>query len=152
MTAIEIRDLAKSFGSVKAVDGVSFTVEAGSVTGYLGPNGAGKTTTLRCLLGLVTPDSGEALVDGRRYVTLPQPVSEVGAVLEATSFHPGRTALDHLRILCVAAGLPDQRAGESLEMVGLADVADKRVGGFSLDDRFQGIACAHRRRESNVSV
>src|SRR4051794_29821433 len=105
MTAIEIRDLAKSFGSVKAVDGVSFTVEAGSVTGYLGPNGAGKTTTLRCLLGLVTPDSGEALVDGRRYVTLPQPVSEVGAVLEATNFHPGRTALDHLRILCVAAGL-----------------------------------------------
>ncbi|GII31414.1 ABC transporter ATP-binding protein [Planotetraspora mira] len=135
MTAIEIRDLAKSFGSVKAVDGVSFTVEAGSVTGYLGPNGAGKTTTLRSLLGLVTPDSGEALVDGRRYVTLPQPVSEVGAVLEATSFHPGRTALDHLRILCVAAGLPDQRAGESLEMVGLADVAGKRVGGFSLGMR-----------------
>ncbi|MFC0556862.1 ABC transporter ATP-binding protein [Planotetraspora thailandica] len=135
MTAIEIRDLAKSFGSVKAVDGVSFTVEAGSVTAYLGPNGAGKTTTLRCLLGLVTPDSGEALVDGRRYATLPQPVSEVGAVLEATSFHPGRTALDHLRILCVAAGLPDQRARESLEAVGLGDVADKRVGAFSLGMR-----------------
>ncbi|MEU6431154.1 ATP-binding cassette domain-containing protein [Microbispora sp. NPDC046973] len=135
MAAIEIRNLVKSFGPVKAVDGVSFSVEAGSVTGYLGPNGAGKTTTLRCLLGLVTPDSGEALVNGERYVTLPKPAAEVGAVLEATSFHPGRTARNHLRILCTAAGLPDARADEALEQVGLADAAGKRVGGFSLGMR-----------------
>ncbi|MCT9930284.1 ATP-binding cassette domain-containing protein [Planotetraspora sp. A-T 1434] len=135
MSAIEIHNLAKTFGALKAVDGVSFTVEAGSVTGYLGPNGAGKTTTLRCLLGLVTPDSGEALVGGRRYTTLPQPVTEVGAVLEATSFHPGRTARNHLRILCTAAGLPVQRADEALEQVGLAEAADKRVLGFSLGMR-----------------
>lgn len=135
MAAIEIRNLVKSFGPVKAVDGVSFSVEAGSVTGYLGPNGAGKTTTLRCLLGLVTPDSGEALVNGERYVTLPNPVAEIGAVLEATSFHPGRTARNHLRILCTAAGLPDARADEALEQVGLADAAGKRVGGFSLGMR-----------------
>jgi ABC-2 type transport system ATP-binding protein len=135
MTAIEIRDLAKSFGQVKAVDGVSFTVEAGSVTGYLGPNGAGKTTTLRCLLGLVTPDSGQALLDGRRYPAFDAPLTEVGAVLEATSFHPGRTARDHLRIMCTAARLPLARADESLEQVGLPDAADKRVGGFSLGMR-----------------
>ncbi|WP_249346995.1 ABC transporter ATP-binding protein [Microbispora sp. H11081] len=127
--------MIKSFGPVKAVDGVSFSVEAGSVTGYLGPNGAGKTTTLRCLLGLVTPDSGEALVNGERYVTLPRPVTEVGAVLEATSFHPGRTARNHLRILCTAAGLPDARADEALEQVGLGDAAGKRVLGFSLGMR-----------------
>ncbi|MEV4295267.1 ABC transporter ATP-binding protein [Microbispora rosea] len=135
MAAIEIRNLVKSFGPVKAVDGVSFSVEAGSVTGYLGPNGAGKTTTLRCLLGLVTPDSGEALVNGERYVALSDPAAEVGAVLEATSFHPGRTARNHLRILCTAAGLPDTRADEALEQVGLADAAGKRVGGFSLGMR-----------------
>ncbi|GGO10321.1 ABC transporter ATP-binding protein [Microbispora rosea subsp. aerata] len=135
MAAIEIKNLVKSFGPVKAVDGVSFSVEAGSVTGYLGPNGAGKTTTLRSLLGLVTPDSGEALVNGRRYVALPRPVTEVGAVLEATNFHPGRTARNHLRVLCTAAGLPGSRADEALEQVGLADAADKRVLGFSLGMR-----------------
>jgi ABC-2 type transport system ATP-binding protein len=135
MTAIEIRNLVKSFGTVKAVDGVSFSVESGSVTGYLGPNGAGKTTTLRCLLGLVTPDSGEALLDGRPYSTLAAPLSEVGAVLEATSFHPGRTARNHLRVMCTAAGLPSGRADEALEQVGLTDAADKRVLGFSLGMR-----------------
>ncbi|WP_169984405.1 ABC transporter ATP-binding protein [Microbispora sp. H10836] len=135
MAAIEIKNLIKSFGPVKAVDGVSFSVEAGSVTGYLGPNGAGKTTTLRSLLGLVTPDSGEALVNGERYGTRPRPVTEVGAVLEATSFHPGRTARNHLRVLCTAAGLPDARADEALEQVGLVDAADKRVAGYSLGMR-----------------
>ncbi|MEU8245620.1 ATP-binding cassette domain-containing protein [Nonomuraea sp. NPDC048916] len=135
MSAIEIRDLGKSFGAVRAVDGVSFTVEPGTITGYLGPNGAGKTTTLRCLLGLVTADSGTALVNDRRYVELPHPLSEVGAVLEATNFHPGRTALNHLRIICTAAGLPLARADEALEQVGLADVAGKRVMGFSLGMR-----------------
>src|SRR4051794_27583147 len=105
MTAIEIRNLHKSFGPVKAVDDISFTVDSGTVTGYLGPNGAGKTTTLRCLLGLVTADSGTALVDGTRYADLAKPASEVGAVLEATNFHPGRTARNHLRVLCTAAGI-----------------------------------------------
>ncbi|MET8141027.1 ATP-binding cassette domain-containing protein [Sphaerisporangium sp. NPDC005288] len=135
MSAIEIRSLSKSFGAVRAVDDVSFTVEQGTVTGFLGPNGAGKTTTLRCLLGLVTPDSGEALIGGRRYADLAAPLTEVGAVLEATNFHPGRTARDHLRVLCTAAGLPPARAGEALDQVGLADAAGKRVGGFSLGMR-----------------
>jgi ABC-2 type transport system ATP-binding protein len=135
MSAIEIRDLSKSFGPVRAVDGVSFTVESGTITGYLGPNGAGKTTTLRSLLGLVTADSGSALVNGRRYVELAHPLSEVGAVLEATNFHPGRTARNHLRVLCTAAGLPRERADEALERVGLAEVAGKRVQGFSLGMR-----------------
>ncbi|WP_067132027.1 ABC transporter ATP-binding protein [Microtetraspora malaysiensis] len=135
MTAIEIRNLSKSFGAVRAVDGVSFTVKAGTVTGYLGPNGAGKTTTLRSLLGLVTPDSGEALVNGKRYRDMATPLNEVGAVLEATNFHPGRTARNHLRLLCVAAGLPVSRADEALGQVGLADAAGKRVGGFSLGMR-----------------
>ncbi|WP_036319730.1 ABC transporter ATP-binding protein [Microbispora sp. ATCC PTA-5024] len=135
MAAIEIHDLVKTFGPVRAVDGVSFTVEAGSVTGYLGPNGAGKTTTLRCLLGLVAPDSGRALVGGRPYASLTAPLTEVGAVLEATSFHPGRTARNHLRVLCTAAGLPQARADDALAQVGLADAAGKRVLGFSLGMR-----------------
>ncbi|GGS77034.1 ABC transporter ATP-binding protein [Planobispora rosea] len=135
MTAIEIRNLSKAFGPVKAVDDVSFSVEAGTITGYLGPNGAGKTTTLRCLLGLVSADGGTALVDGRPYTALEHPLAEVGAVLEATSFHPGRTARDHLRVICTAAGLPASRADEALEQVGLADAARKRVGGFSLGMR-----------------
>ncbi|WP_055478580.1 ATP-binding cassette domain-containing protein [Sphaerimonospora mesophila] len=135
MTAIEIKNLVKSFGAVKAVDDVSFRVEAGSVTGFLGPNGAGKTTTLRSLLGLVTPDSGEALVNGRPYTSLSEPLTEVGAVLEATSFHPGRTARNHLRIMCTAAGLPAERVDDALGQVGLADAANKRVGGFSLGMR-----------------
>ncbi|MEV0383530.1 ATP-binding cassette domain-containing protein [Nonomuraea sp. NPDC050643] len=135
MSAIEIRELSKSFGPVRAVDGVSFTVEAGTITGYLGPNGAGKTTTLRSLLGLVTADSGSALVNGRRYVELDHPLTEVGAVLEATNFHPGRTAYDHLRVLCTAARLPLTRARDALERVGLAEVAGKRVLGFSMGMR-----------------
>ncbi|GIH95584.1 ABC transporter ATP-binding protein [Planobispora siamensis] len=135
MTAIEIRNLAKSFGPVKAVDDVSFSVDAGTITGYLGPNGAGKTTTLRCLLGLVTADRGTALVDGRPYPALEHPLTEVGAVLEATSFHPGRTARDHLRVICTAAGLPAARADEALAQVGLAEAARKRVGEFSLGMR-----------------
>jgi ABC-2 type transport system ATP-binding protein len=135
MTAIEIRNLSKTFGSVRAVDDVSFSVEAGTVTGYLGPNGAGKTTTLRCLLGLVSADSGTAFVGGQPYAAIQHPLAEVGAVLEATSFHPGRTARDHLRVVCTAAGLPPDRADEALKQVGLADSAGKRVGGFSLGMR-----------------
>ncbi|WP_214316575.1 ABC transporter ATP-binding protein [Nonomuraea sediminis] len=135
MSAIEIQNLSKSFGPVRAVDGVSFTVEAGTITGYLGPNGAGKTTTLRSLLGLVTADSGTARVNGRRYRDLARPLAEVGAVLEATNFHPGRTARNHLRVLCRAARLPAERVTAALEQVGLADVADRRVLTFSLGMR-----------------
>src|SRR3712207_7943158 len=106
MPPIEIRNLSKSFGAVHAVRDLSFSVPAGRVTGFLGPNGAGKTTTLRILLGLAHPTAGSALVNGVRYVDLAEPVRAVGAVLEATSFHPGRRARDHLKILATAARLP----------------------------------------------
>ena len=111
--------LTKVFGEIKAVDDLSFTVEPGSVTGFLGPNGAGKTTTLRMILGLATPTSGTGTISGVAYAHLPVPGRTVGAVLEATSFHPGRSARNHLRVFCAAAGLPDKRADEVLEWVGL---------------------------------
>ena len=132
---ISITGLSKAFGPVRAVDDLTFTVPAGQVTGFLGPNGAGKTTTLRMLLGLVRPDAGTALVDGRRYVDLPSPVTVVGAVLEATAFHPGRTARGHLHALCLAAGLPVTRVATALDTVDLTAAADRRVGGFSLGMR-----------------
>ena len=132
---IEARGLTKHFGSVHAVSDLSFSVEPGSVTGFLGPNGAGKTTTLRMILGLAKPDSGEATIGGRHYADLADPTRTVGAVLESNSFHPGRTALNHLRIYCAAAGLPDSRAKEVLAEVGLADSAGRRAGGFSLGMR-----------------
>jgi ABC-2 type transport system ATP-binding protein len=132
---IEARGLTKHFGSVQAVSDLSFSVEPGSVTGFLGPNGAGKTTTLRMILGLAKPDSGEATIGGRHYADLADPTRTVGAVLESNSFHPGRTALNHLRIYCAAAGLPDSRANEVLAEVGLADFAGRRAGGFSLGMR-----------------
>ncbi len=132
---IVVDALTKDFGTVRAVDGLSFLVEAGSVTGFLGPNGAGKTTTLRVLLGLVSPTSGTATIDGRRYADLPDPMRMVGAALEASSFHPGRTARDHLRILSLSAGLPPTRADEVLAQVALTESADRRVGGFSLGMR-----------------
>jgi ABC-2 type transport system ATP-binding protein len=132
---IVVDALTKDFGTVRAVDGLSFLVEAGSVTGFLGPNGAGKTTTLRVLLGLVSPTSGTATIDGRRYADLPDPMRMVGAALEASSFHPGRTARDHLRILSLSAGLPPTRTDEVLAQVALTESADRRVGGFSLGMR-----------------
>jgi ABC-2 type transport system ATP-binding protein len=132
---ISIQGLTKSFGPVRAVDDLSFTVPAGRVTGFLGPNGAGKTTTLRTLLGLVRPDHGKALIDGRRYVDLAEPVATVGAVLEATAFHPGRTARVHLRALCLAARVAPARVDVVLDTVDLADAADRHVGGFSLGMR-----------------
>lgn len=135
--------LTKTFGAIKAVSDLSFTVEPGSVTGFLGPNGAGKTTTLRMILGLATPTSGVGTVSGLRYVDLPDPGRTVGAVLEATSFHPGRTAQNHLRVYCAAAGLPDRRADEVLATVGLADSARMSVRGFSLGMRQRlGLATA----------
>ena len=108
--AIEVSHLTKTFGQVRAVDDLSFTVRPGRVTGFLGPNGAGKTTTLRMLLGLVSPTSGTATIGGRRYTDLDRPMRTVGAALEAADFHPGRTALDHLRVFAPQAGVPDSRA------------------------------------------
>jgi ABC-2 type transport system ATP-binding protein len=131
---VDVRGLSKSFGQVRAVQDLSFTVEPGSVTGFLGPNGAGKTTTLRMLLGLLTPDSGEATFNGTPYVDLPQPVRTVGAVLE-TAFHPARSGRNHLRVYCRAAGLPLERADQALVQVGLADAGNRRAGGYSLGMR-----------------
>jgi ABC-2 type transport system ATP-binding protein len=143
MTAIEIQHLTKRFGDVAAVSDLSFSVRKGAVTGFLGPNGSGKTTTIRMLLGLVMPTEGSATFAGRAYQDLPDPSRHVGAVLEATGFHPGRRARQHLRILATAAGLPDARVDEVLEEVGLADAGDRRVKGFSLGMRQRlGLASA----------
>src|SRR2546421_12728879 len=116
---ITVSGLTKTFGVVKAVDNLSFTVEPGTVTGFLGPNGAGKTTTLRCVLGLVTPDAGGATISGQPYTTLHTPPKIVGALLEASSFHPARTGRNHLRVYCTTSGIPLKRADEVLELVGL---------------------------------
>jgi ABC-2 type transport system ATP-binding protein len=143
MSAIDVHGLTKRFGDVLAVDGLGFEVEEGTVVGFLGPNGAGKTTTLRMLLGLVTPTAGTATFDGRAYRELPAPTRVVGAVLEASGFHPGRSARNHLRVLAAAAGLPGRRADEVLGQVGLAEAANRRVGGFSLEMRQRlGLAAA----------
>jgi ABC-2 type transport system ATP-binding protein len=132
---IDVSGLTKRFGDVTALQDLSFSVEPGVVTGFLGPNGAGKTTTLRCLLGLVTPTSGSATIDGHAYRDLPNPLRQVGAALEASSFHPGRSARAHLQVLALAAGLPAARVDALLEQVGLAEFADRRVGGYSLGMR-----------------
>ncbi len=143
MSAIEVRDLTKRFGAVTAVDDLTFTVRPGSVTGFLGPNGAGKRPTLRVLLGLVAPTAGTATIGGRRYAEIEDPLQQVGAVLEASSFHPGRTARNHLRVICAAAGLPAARADAALRQVGLEPAAGRRVGGFSLGMRQRlGLAAA----------
>ncbi len=115
---IDVAGLSKRYGGTLAVDDLSFDVEPGSVTGFLGPNGAGKTTTLRMLLGLVRPTSGSATIDGKAYRELPDPARTVGAVLEATAFHPGRSGRNHLRTLAAAAGIGDARVDEVLELVG----------------------------------
>jgi ABC-2 type transport system ATP-binding protein len=132
---VTVERLSKTFGPVKAVDDLSFTVEPGTITGFLGPNGAGKTTTLRMLLGLVKPDSGRAVVGGKAYAQLDRPLLHVGAALEASSFHPGRKARNHLRILCAASGLPESRADDVLEQVGLKEAAGRKVKGFSMGMR-----------------
>jgi ABC-2 type transport system ATP-binding protein len=132
---IVVSGLTKTFGAVRAVDGLTFTVEPGSITGFLGPNGAGKTTTLRMLLGLVRPDAGTATISGRAYSELPAPNSAVGAVLEATAFHPARTGRAHLRIYCTINGYPRSRADEVLDLVGLAGATRRAVRGYSLGMR-----------------
>ena len=135
--------LTKRYGPVTAVDGLTFTVKPGRVTGFLGPNGAGKTTTLRMLLGLVAPTEGSALISGRRYADLAEPKRAVGALLEATGFHPGRTGGDYLRVLARAAGLPGDRVAMVLDRVGLASAAGRRVRGYSLGMRQRlGLAAA----------
>src|SRR5829696_5333102 len=135
MAAISVRGLTKRFGNVTAVNDLSFDVEHGTITGFLGPNGSGKTTTLRMVLGLVHPTAGTALVDGSRYTDLDRPAFTVGAALEATGFHPGRTARNHLRILAQPNRISSRRVDEVLEEVDLTDAARRRVGGFSLGMR-----------------
>lgn len=140
---LSVEDLGKSFGAVRAVDDLSFTVRPGAVTGFLGPNGAGKTTTLRMLLGLTTPSQGRALVGDRPYVEHRVPASVVGAALEASSFHPGRSGLGHLEVYAGQAGVGRARCRELLEFVGLGPAADRRVGGYSMGMRQRlGLATA----------
>ena len=135
--------LTKRFGKVLAVDDLSFALEPGTITGFLGPNGAGKTTTLRMLLGLAQPTSGSALVFGVPYAQLEWPALRVGAVLEATDFHPGRSGRDHLRTLSRAVDLPDSRVDEVLRLVELTEAAGRRVKGYSLGMRQRlGLAAA----------
>jgi ABC-2 type transport system ATP-binding protein len=132
---IRFEGVSKHFGPVQAVNDLSFTVDPGRVTGFLGPNGAGKTTSLRMLLGLVRPTSGTATFGGTAYRDLDRPLETVGAALEAASFHPGRTARNHLKVYAVAAGIPAARVDRVLEQVGIAEHADRRVGGYSLGMR-----------------
>jgi ABC-2 type transport system ATP-binding protein len=140
---VKAESLTKRFGEVSAVTDLSFVLEAGTITGFLGPNGAGKTTTLRMILGLTAPSSGRALVFDRPYAELPHAALRVGAVLEATDFHPGRSGRDHLRMLGQAAGIPDSRADEVLRLVELGDAARRRVKGYSLGMRQRlGLAVA----------
>src|SRR3712207_7227988 len=135
MPALSVRGLTKRFGRVSAVDDLSFDVQPGTITGFLGPNGAGKTTTLRMLLGLVHPDAGIGLVDGVPYGELDRPAFRIGAALEATGFHPGRSARNHLRILAHPNGISSRRVDEVLAEVDLSGAARRRVGGFSLGMR-----------------
>jgi ABC-2 type transport system ATP-binding protein len=129
---IEVQELTKHYGRTVAVDGLSFTVKPGHVTGFLGPNGAGKSTTMRMIVGLDRPTSGAATISGRRYAAHTAPLCEAGALLEAKAVHKGRTARDHLLALAQTHGIPAARVDAVLEMVGLASVARRRAGGFSL--------------------
>jgi ABC-2 type transport system ATP-binding protein len=140
---IEIRGLTKRYGAQTAVDDAGFIAPAGRVTGFLGPNGAGKTTTLRCLLGLAAPTSGSAVIDGRPYRDLEHPRRRVGAVLESSGFHPGRSGRNHLRVIARAAALDGRRIDPLLDLVGLQGAADRRTGGYSLGMRQRlGLAAA----------
>ena len=132
---IEVEHLTKRFRSATAVDDLSFSVPRGRITGFLGPNGAGKTTTLRVLLGLALPTSGRASVAGKRYRELEVPLETVGAVLEASNYHPARTGRNHLRVLAAAAGIENARVDQVLAEVELSDAARRRVGGYSLGMR-----------------
>ena len=140
---IEVEGLSKRFGKTQAVAGLSFRVEPGTITGFLGPNGAGKSTTLRAVLGLVHPDAGGATVLGRPYRELDRPLHRVGAVLEASEVHPGRSGRNHLRVQAAAVGLPASRVQEVLALVELSAAAKRRVKGYSLGMRQRlGLATA----------
>ncbi len=141
--ALETRGLTKRYGAVTAVDDLSFTVPKGSVTGFLGPNGAGKTTTMRILLGLAAPTQGSGVILGEPYARLADPLRHVGALLEITGFHPGRSGRDHLRVSALQGGLASGRVDAVLAQVGMAEAADRRVGGYSLGMRQRlGLATA----------
>jgi ABC-2 type transport system ATP-binding protein len=141
--AVAVRSLTKRFGELVAVDDLTFALQPGTVTGFLGPNGAGKTTTLRLLLGLAEPTAGEALVFGRRYGDLDQAARRVGAVLESSDFHPGRSGRDHLRALALAAEIPSTRVNDVLALVELEGAAERRVKTYSLGMRQRlGLAAA----------
>jgi ABC-2 type transport system ATP-binding protein len=135
MTVIKVRSLTKRFGSAAVVDDLSFAVGAGSVTAFLGPNGAGKTTTLRILLGLARPASGEATIWGQAYQDLGGRRRRVGAALEVSGFHPGRTVADHLRVRCAARGIRHSRIDAPLADTGMGELAGRRVGSLSLGER-----------------
>ena len=140
---VQSESLSKRYGNVLAVDDLTFAIEAGTITGFLGPNGAGKSTTLRMLLGLAKPTGGHATVFGSPYDQLESPALRIGAVLEATDFHPGRSGQDHLRMLSRAVGLPDARVDEVLSLVELQGAAKRRVKGYSLGMRQRlGLAAA----------
>jgi ABC-2 type transport system ATP-binding protein len=140
---IEAKGLVKHYGSTTAVDGLSFCVRPGIVTGFLGPNGSGKSTTMRMVIGLDHPNRGEATIDGRPYGELRWPLRDAGALLEAKAIHPGRTARNHLRALAASNKIPLTRVDEVLELVGLSAVAHKRSGGYSLGmSQRLGIAAA----------
>jgi ABC-2 type transport system ATP-binding protein len=134
-TRIEVHNLTKKFGTLTAVDNLSFSVEPGRITGFLGPNGAGKTTTLRMLLGLVRPTSGSATIGGERYSEIRSPQRVVGSALEATNFHPGRSGRNHLQVLADTAGVDSKRVDEMLELVGIPAAARQRAGGYSMGMR-----------------
>jgi len=140
---LSVRELTKRYGEVLAVEGLTFALEPGTITGFLGPNGAGKTTTLRLLVGLAQPTAGEALVFGRRYQELERPMRRVGAVLESGDFDPGRSGRNHLRALALATGIPYGRVEELIELVELRAAADRRVRTYSLGMRQRlGLASA----------
>jgi ABC-2 type transport system ATP-binding protein len=135
LAPIEFKNLTKRFGAIQAVTDLSFEVAPGRVTGFLGPNGAGKSTTLRMLLGLIRPTAGDATFDGRHYDQLEEPSTKVGALLEETSFHPGRSGRNHLRVLAAAGGHPESRIDELLDLVQLTPAANRRVKGYSMGMR-----------------
>jgi ABC-2 type transport system ATP-binding protein len=132
---VQITNLTKRFGGFTAVDDLTFAVEPGRITGFLGPNGAGKTTTLRMALGLVRPTSGSVTIDGQAYADLADPIGTVGAALEATNFHPGRSGRDHLRVMAAASGVPESRVDELLELTGIPAFARRRAGAYSMGMR-----------------
>ena len=140
---IEAAELSKRYGAKTAVDGISFSVKPGQVTGFLGPNGAGKSTTMRMIVGLDNPSGGDVRVNGKHYAQHSAPLREVGALLDAKAVHTKRTAYNHLRAMAATHGIPNSRVKEVIEMTGLGPVAKKRVGGFSLGmGQRLGIACA----------